>query len=131
MRRGRRGARPATRQSVGRSGRSEESPVATILIIEDRPVDRKLLTLVLRSDGHEVLESSDGEEALDIVQRAEVDLVISDILMPTVDGYEFVRRLRELPGGEVPVIFYTATYHEREARTLAERCGVSAILNKP
>jgi PAS domain S-box-containing protein len=105
--------------------------VATILIIEDRPVDRKLLTLVLRSDGHDVIESSDGEEALDIVQQADVDLVISDILMPTVDGYEFVRRLRELPGGGVPVIFYTATYHEREARTLAERCGVSAILNKP
>jgi PAS domain S-box-containing protein len=106
--------------------------VPTILIIEDRPVDRKLLTIVLRSDGHDVIEASDGEEALGIVQRSHVDLVISDILMPTVDGYEFVRRLRELPNaGAVPVIFYTATYHEREARSLAERCGVSAILTKP
>jgi PAS domain S-box-containing protein len=106
--------------------------VATILVIEDRAVDRKLLTLVLRSGGHEVLEASDGEEALKIVEQNDVDLVISDILMPTVDGYEFVRRLRELSsGGSTPVIFYTATYHEREARALAERCGVAAILTKP
>jgi PAS domain S-box-containing protein len=106
--------------------------VATILVIEDRPVDRKLLTIVLRSGGNEVIEASDGEEALGIIQRDLVDLVISDILMPTVDGYEFVRRLRELPsGGSTPVIFYTATYHEREARALADRCGVSAILTKP
>jgi CheY-like chemotaxis protein len=106
--------------------------VPTILVIEDRPVDRKLLTLVLRSGGNDVIEASDGEEALDIIERNDVDLVISDILMPTVDGYEFVRRLRDLPsGGSTPVIFYTATYHEREARALAERCGVSAILTKP
>ena len=105
--------------------------VPTILVIEDRPVDRKLLTLVLRSGGNDVIEASDGEEALEIIQRNDVDLVISDILMPTVDGYEFVRRLRELPsGGSTPVIFYTATYHEREARALAERCGVSAILDQ-
>src|SRR4051812_21709188 len=54
--------------------------VPTILVIEDRPVDRKLLTLVLRSGGNDVVEASDGEEALEIIQRDDVDLVISDIL---------------------------------------------------
>jgi PAS domain S-box-containing protein len=106
--------------------------MATILIIEDRPVDRKLLTMVLRSAGYEVIGTSDGEEALETMQRRSVDLVVSDILMPTVDGYEFVRRLRQMSVlAHVPVIFYTATYHEREARALAERCGVAAILTKP
>ena len=58
--------------------------------------------------------------------------MISDILMPTVDGCEFVRRLRRLPGStHTPVIFYTATYHQREARSLAEECGVADILTKP
>ena len=58
--------------------------------------------------------------------------MISDILMPTVDGYEFVRRLRGIQGFEhTPVIFYTAVYHEREARVLAQQCGVTDILTKP
>jgi CheY-like chemotaxis protein len=79
-----------------------------------------------------VLEASDGIEALGLVEEGRPDLVISDILMPRVDGYEFVQRLRGIPGlGHVPVIFYTATYHEREARALAEKCGVTDILTKP
>jgi signal transduction histidine kinase len=110
---------------------SSES-MATILIIEDRPLDRKLLTAILRTRGHEIVEASDGREALDTLARILPDVVISDILMPTVDGYEFVRRMRETPSvAAIPVIFYTATYHEREARALAHRCGVVDILTKP
>ena len=52
--------------------------------------------------------------------------------MPTMDGYEFVRQMRLIPAvAATPVIFYTATYHEREARALAERCGVRDIITKP
>ena len=99
--------------------------MATILIIEDRPIDRKLLTAILRTRGHEIVEASDGKEALDTLAEISPDLVISDILMPTVDGYEFVRRMRETPAlAATPVIFYTAAYHEREARALAHQCGV-------
>jgi PAS domain S-box-containing protein len=104
----------------------------TILVVEDRAVDRKFLAALLRSDGYEIVEATDGEEALRRLASDNVDLVISDILMPTVDGYEFVRRMRDMPGlSAMPVIFYTATYHEREARTLARQCGVSDILTKP
>ena len=108
--------------------------MATILIVEDRPIDRKFLTVLLRSNGHEVVEASDSEEALRLLALAHPPphLVISDVLMPTVDGYEFVRRMRELRALDAtPVIFYTATYHEREARTLARDCGVVDILTKP
>jgi signal transduction histidine kinase len=108
------------------------SPMATILIVEDRPVDRKLLAMILRAGGHDVIEATDGEEALRTLAGAGAQLVISDILMPTVDGYEFVRRMREDPAlASIPVVFYTATYHEREARALANRCGVVDILMKP
>ena len=57
---------------------------------------------------------------------------IADILMPTMDGYEFVRHLRADPAiAATPVIFYTAHYHEPEARKLAAACGVSFVLTKP
>jgi PAS domain S-box-containing protein len=106
--------------------------MATILVVEDRPVDRKLLTTVLKTGGHEVVEASDGGEAFEVASRVRPHLVISDILMPSVDGYELVRRIREAPAlARIPVIFYTATYHEREARSLAMRCGVATILAKP
>ena len=106
--------------------------MATILIIEDRQPDRNLLTTILRTRGHEILEASDGQEALDLLAQTGPDLVISDILMPTLDGYDFVRRMRAMPArAATPVIFYTATYHEREALALAQQCGVFDILTKP
>ena len=106
--------------------------MAIILIVEDRPIDRKLLATILRTRGHEIVEASDGKEALDALKQISPDLVVSDILMPRLDGYEFVRRMREIPElAATPVIFYTATYHEREARALAHRCGATDVLTKP
>ncbi|HYM25918.1 MAG TPA: response regulator, partial [Vicinamibacterales bacterium] len=106
--------------------------MATILVVEDRDVDREFLTTLLGYRGHRVVAASDGLQALDVVERTRPDLVISDILMPSVDGYELVRRLRDMPFvGATPVMFYTATYHEREARALATQCGVVDILTKP
>ena len=96
--------------------------MAQILIAEDRAVDRRFLATLLTFHGHGVLEASDGAEALAIVLSERPHLVISDVLMPTMDGYEFVRQMRAIPAvAATPVIFYTATYHEREARALAER----------
>jgi PAS domain S-box-containing protein len=106
--------------------------MAAILIVEDRPVDRKYLATLLKSVGHSVTGAADGLEGLRLARLAPPDLIISDILMPTVDGYEFVRRVREIETlARTPVIFYTATYHEREARALAQICGVAEILTKP
>src|ERR1700730_4984581 len=106
--------------------------MASILIAEDRAVDRLLLATLLGYQGHVILEASDGAEALALVQSERPHLVISDVLMPTMDGYEFVRQMLAIPAvAATPVIFYTATYHEREARALAERCGVRDIITKP
>ncbi len=103
-----------------------------ILVLDDQAVNREFLTELLQYGGHSVLEASEGNAALLLVQVERPDLVISDVLMPKMDGYEFVRQLRSDPGvGSTPVMFYTATYNELEARALADACGVSHILTKP
>jgi diguanylate cyclase (GGDEF)-like protein len=106
--------------------------MAKILVVDDIPVNRELVVTLLRYRGHESLEAADGAEALALVLAERPQLVISDILMPTMDGYEFVRRLRADPAiSSTEVIFYSAHYREQEARSLALSCGVSRVIVKP
>jgi len=105
--------------------------MSCILAIDDRPINRQFLVTLLGYGGHKVLEASGGEEALDIVRRSHPDLIITDIKMPKMDGYEFVDRLRQEPeNAATPVIFYTALYHEGEARP-GDLLGVTNIITKP
>ena len=106
--------------------------MSCILTIDDRPINRQFLVSLLGYGGHTVLEAAGGEEGLEIVRQSHPDLVIADIKMPKMDGYEFVDRLRQEEGiAATPVIFYTASYHEREARGVAESYGVMDIITKP
>jgi diguanylate cyclase (GGDEF)-like protein/PAS domain S-box-containing protein len=106
--------------------------VATILIVDDHVLNREFLRTLLGYGGHRLLEAANGAEGLAAVRSERPDLVISDILMPNMDGYEFVTRMHEDPAtADVPVIFYTATYREREANALAQSCGVRWVLPKP
>jgi len=106
--------------------------MATILIVDDHPANREFLVTLLGYSGHHLVEAADGSEALSLVRAEQPDLIIADILMPTMDGYEFVRQLRADPAvAQTVVIFYTAHYLEREAQALAEACGVAHILFKP
>ncbi len=106
--------------------------VATILIVDDRPANRRFLVTLLSPHGHRVLEAANGRDALLSVQADPPDLVITDVLMPVMDGYEFVRRLRVDPAfARIPVLFYTAPYGEREARAYARSNGLPYVLTKP
>jgi PAS domain S-box-containing protein len=106
--------------------------MATILVVDDREPNRAFLTSLLGYRNHRMLEAGDGAEALSILLKMPVDLVISDILMPTMDGYELVRRMRETEAtAHLPVMFFTAHYNELEARNLAKACGVARVLTKP
>jgi diguanylate cyclase (GGDEF)-like protein/PAS domain S-box-containing protein len=106
--------------------------MAKILIVDDHTVNREFLVTLRGYKQHFLLEASDGVEALVKAGVARPDLIIADILMPTMDGYEFVRRLRADPRiAATPVIFYTAHYHKQEAQELARSCGVAHILIKP
>src|SRR2546426_12558552 len=106
--------------------------MATILVADDHPVNREFLTTLLGYGGHRFLEARDGPEALVQVRNEHPDLVIADVLMPVMDGYEFVRQMRLDPKiSTTPVIFFTASYHEGVARTLAASCGVNHVIIKP
>jgi diguanylate cyclase (GGDEF)-like protein/PAS domain S-box-containing protein len=106
--------------------------VAKILVVDDQADNRELVVTLITYRGHQPLEAADGAEALALVRSERPQLVISDILMPTMDGYEFVRQLRAEPAiAGTEVIFYSAHYLEREARSLATECGVSHVLIKP
>src|SRR5437867_1441794 len=106
--------------------------MAKILIIDDRAVNRQFLTKLLGYQHHDLREAADGAEGLRIAREQRPDLIISDVLMPTMDGYEFVQRLREEPEiGKTPVVFSTAHYLSRESQALADKCGVSSIIFKP
>jgi diguanylate cyclase (GGDEF)-like protein/PAS domain S-box-containing protein len=106
--------------------------MADILVIDDWPINRDFLATLLRYAGHTIREAADGAAALELVRRARPDIVITDILMPGMDGVEFAKRMAAVPEfSDIPVIFYTATYRLAEAREMASTCGVTTVLPKP
>jgi len=105
--------------------------VATVLVVDDVAANRELMSMLLGYRGHEVIEASDGADALALAQSRHPDVVVSDVLMPGIDGLEMVHRLRSAPderAAHAPVIFYTANYLEPETRPIAEACGVSQVV---
>lgn len=103
-----------------------------ILIAEDNPTNRKLLRAVLESAGHKVLQAADGVEALALLDREPVDAIISDILMPNLDGYRLCYEVRRHAlAHDVPFIFYTSTYTSPGNEKLAFEIGGDAYLKKP
>jgi CheY-like chemotaxis protein len=106
--------------------------MATVLIADDDAAVRRLLMAVLRPRGHTIIEAGNGEQALELAESARPQLIVSDLLMPAMDGYELVRRLRIDPStAGTPVIFLTAEYDDGDATELARAAGVTHVLRKP
>ena len=106
--------------------------MANILVVDDRPTNRNLFATLLGYGGHHIMEASDGSEALELARSEIPDLIISDILMPIMDGFTLARRIRTDPLlARVPIIFQTAHYLTEEVRRLARVCDVHHILSKP
>ena len=106
--------------------------MATILIVDDLAANRHDLVSLLCPQGHRLLEAADGRAGFAAAQRERPDLVITDVLMPVMDGYELMRQLRLDPRtSQTPVVFYTAPYGESEARAHTQFGGVSGVLTKP
>lgn len=103
-----------------------------LLIVDDGAAVRKLLRKALELAGHQVHEAGDGVEALDILQRGPVDAIISDILMPRMDGYRLCHELRRSERFRtLPFIFHTATYTTPADEKLSLEMGADAFLHKP
>ena len=106
--------------------------MASVLVVDDQQTNRELLAMVVGSAGHRVLEAGGGEQGLAIAREERPDLVIADILMPAMDGFEFARRLRSDPDvGATRIVFCTASYVRDEMQQLARGCGVEHFLIKP
>src|SRR5688500_1376880 len=103
-----------------------------ILVAEDDAEARELLILSLADGDYDLLQAADGIEALHLLRTEHPDLLITDIIMPRMDGYELVRKLRQDESmAATPVIFCSASYHEREVREMARSLGVRSTLSKP
>jgi putative two-component system response regulator len=104
----------------------------TILVVDDLRENLDYLEHLLTSRGYRVLTATGGAAALDLASAHHPDLILCDLVMPLMDGFEFVHRLRHTePIADTTVIFCTATYLEADARNLARSCGVSILLPKP
>jgi CheY-like chemotaxis protein len=103
-----------------------------ILIVDDIATNRKLLRVTLEAEGHTTLEAADGVAALHLLDREMVDAIISDILMPNMDGFRFCHELRRNDRlKHIPLIHYTSTYTSPGDQQLSQTVGADNYLTKP
>jgi CheY-like chemotaxis protein len=102
------------------------------LIVDDIDINRMVLRVAFEAEGHTALEASDGLEALSILAREKVDAVLSDILMPRMDGYRLCHEIRTSARlRDLPIVIYTSTYTSQSDEDLARSLGADRYLKKP
>jgi adenylate cyclase len=107
-----------------------EAGEVRVLAVDDHPANLRLLDALLTPRGYDVRTAATGEEALERLAEADVDIVLLDILLPGIDGYEVCRRLREDPAtAYLPVVMVTASGEEQKVRSL--EAGADDFLTKP
>lgn len=105
---------------------------AYLLIVEDDPDILKLLNTTLTFKGYRVVTARNGREGLDVIQGERPAIVIADIMMPKLDGFGLVHRIRINPKTrDIPVVFITATYVAPEDREFALNIGATRFIQKP
>jgi CheY-like chemotaxis protein len=107
-------------------------PYGPILIVEDVPNVQELLEITLRFKGYPVVTANDGQDALDKISRQRPALIITDILMPRMDGYALTHQVRKNPlTSNIPVVFVSATYITPEDKKFALSLGGVRFMEKP
>lgn len=105
--------------------------MTTMLTVDDSPTILTMLGDVLRANGFEVHAASNGYEALNVLDQHAVDLVLTDLLMPGMDGVELIREIRELPACRtVPIIMLTTQSNEAMQRA-GKAAGATCWIVKP
>ncbi len=111
--------------------KEEEAMSAQILVIEDNAANLDLLAFLLSAAGHEPVRACDGEAALDLARNSTPDLILCDLQLPVMDGYELVRRFRAVPKlRNVPCIAVTAFAMPGDSRRAIE-AGCNGYIGKP
>ena len=107
-------------------------PIGPILVVEDVPNILELLEVTLRFKGYPVLTAKNGEEAMQLVDQERPALIITDLMMPKLDGFAMVQNLRSNPLTRwIPIIVLSATYVTPEDRAFVMKMGVARFLEKP
>jgi CheY-like chemotaxis protein len=103
-----------------------------LLVVEDVPDIRNLLDTTLKFKGYRVVTAANGQEALELVKKEAPVLIITDILMPRMDGFSLAHRLRLDPDTRrIPIIFISATYVAPEDKAFALTIGATRFIEKP
>jgi len=103
-----------------------------ILVVDDIPQNLYLLRVLLASKGYEVFEASNGQEALAVASTSPPDIIVSDILMPEMDGFTLCQKWKSDANlKQIPFIFYTATHTEPQDQDFALKLGADHFLTKP
>ena len=106
--------------------------MSKILIVEDQPESRYMLERLLTSRGHQIMSAENGEEALRLAGQDPPEVIISDIMMPVMNGFKLCCRVKNDPAlRHIPFIFYTATFTDESDRNLAMSLGASRFVVKP
>jgi len=109
-----------------------ENQKSYLLVVEDIPDILNLLEATLKFKGYRVITARNGVEALEVIQKERPALIITDILMPKMDGFNLVHRLRINPESRtIPVVFLSATYVAPEDKVFAHSIGVNRFIEKP
>ena len=104
----------------------------TVVVADDHADSRQLIATLLGYRQYRVFQAADGLEALTLIEAERPDLVISDLLMPRMDGFELARRIRANADlRTLPLVFYSATYHLEQVGLIASECAVSGVITKP
>jgi DNA-binding response OmpR family regulator len=102
-----------------------------ILVVEDEPALRRFLELLLRKNGYEVTIAEDGMEAVSRVEEVTPDLVLLDLMLPKMDGFEVCQRLRSRPATAATPIFVITARNTQEAREQSLAAGADEFILKP
>lgn len=103
----------------------------TILAVDNSASMRQMIKLTLRNAGYEVVEAEDGDKGLSQARKATVDMILTDLNMPVMDGMVFIKEVRKLPSYMgVPIVFVT-TESDAEKKAQAKAAGATAWITKP
>jgi excisionase family DNA binding protein len=118
-------------QFVGSSRTAGGRPRPVVLIVDDDPGLREFLRVNLESDGYQVREAGSAQEGLAALEDEPPDLILLDVMMPKVDGWEMLRLVRERHGVEaIPVVMFSGKVADEDAAAAEER-GAQAFIGKP
>jgi len=110
---------------------SKAAAPAEVLVVDDNQVNRELLESHLSGEGYGVRQAADGERALEMVQARLPDLVLLDVMMPGLSGYEVCRRIRDLPAGRLLPIIMVTSLSETSDKVAAADAGADDFISKP